>query len=94
MRLIDADSVFCRYYGEFEKQGICDGAQDRDWIKKCVEEAETVDAVPVVRCRECRHWTGVSLGMRCKFYSFPPNFWICTGPEDFCSRGEKPETRK
>lgn len=63
-------------------------------ITEIVESVPAADVAPVVRCLECKHWTGVSLGMRCKLYSFPPNRWICTGPDDFCSRGEKPETRK
>ena len=83
MRLIDAD-VADKWM-----------QQNNAFIDSAILKAiPTIDAVPVVRCRECRHWTGVSLGMRCKLYSFPPNCWICTGPEDFCSRGEKPETRK
>ena len=47
------------------------------------------DVVPVVRCRECAHWTGIALGMRCKLYSFPPNSWVYSQPEDFCSRGQR-----
>lgn len=49
------------------------------------------DVVPVVRCRECIYWTGVALGMRCKLYSFPPNVWICSKPDDFCSKGQREE---
>ena len=30
-------------------------------------------------------------GMRCKLYSFPPNAWVYSGPEDFCSRGQRKE---
>ena len=55
------------------------------------EEYELDDVAPVVRCRKCRHWTGVALGMRCKLYSFPPNAWVCTQADDFCSRGERRE---
>lgn len=38
-RMIDADAVLDRYYAEFEKQDICDGSQDRDWLMQCIEEA-------------------------------------------------------
>ena len=36
---------------------------DRDglklaWIEKAVNDAPTVDAVPVIRCKECKHWDG------------------------------------
>ena len=42
MRAIDADAVLGRYYAEFEKQDICDGSQDRDWLMRCIEEAPTL----------------------------------------------------
>ena len=42
MRMIDADAVLDRYYEEFEKQDICDGSQDRDWLMRCIEEAPTL----------------------------------------------------
>lgn len=48
MRLIDYDAAIDRYYAEYEKQNICDGARDRDFIKRCFDEAETVDASPVM----------------------------------------------
>ena len=41
-RAIDADAVLDRYYAEFEKQDICDGSQDRDWLMRCIEEAPTL----------------------------------------------------
>ena len=40
--IIDADAVLDRYYAEYEKQDICDGSQDRDWLMKCLEEAPTI----------------------------------------------------
>lgn len=53
MKLIDADKAIGRYYAEWEKQDISDGAQDRDWLKQCIDEAPAIDAVPVVRCKDC-----------------------------------------
>lgn len=41
-RMIDADAALDRYYEEFEKQDICDGSQDRDWLMRCIEEAPTI----------------------------------------------------
>lgn len=38
-RIINADAVLDRYYAEFEQQDICDGAEDRDWLMKCLTEA-------------------------------------------------------
>ena len=41
-RMIDGDAVLSRYYGEYEQQDICDGAEDRDWLMKCLDEAPTL----------------------------------------------------
>ena len=41
-RPIDADAVLDRYYAEFDRQDICDGSQDRDWLMRCIEEAPTL----------------------------------------------------
>lgn len=42
MRPIDADAVLDRYYAEYERQDICDGAEDREWLMKCLNEAPTL----------------------------------------------------
>lgn len=55
-----------------------------------IAHAQAADVVPVVRCRDCKHWTGVALGMRCLRYSFPPNCWIYSQPDEFCSSGSLP----
>ena len=68
-----------------------------------VEEMPTVDAVPVVRCRECKHWgdedgklqrsDGV-LFARCKIHNYlldgRHTGW-CPTENDFCSYGERKE---
>lgn len=46
-RLIDADAVWERYDKEYRQQNIYDGAQDKDWLERCINEAPTVDAEPV-----------------------------------------------
>ena len=42
MRPIDADAVLDRYYAEYERQDICGGAEDREWLMKCLNEAPTL----------------------------------------------------
>ena len=68
-----------------------------------VEEMPTVDAVPVVRCRECKYWgdedgklqrsDGV-LFARCKIHNYlldgRHTGW-CPTENDFCSYGERKE---
>ena len=41
-RMIDLDVALNRYYVEYERQDICDGSQDRDWLMRCLEEAPTL----------------------------------------------------
>ena len=59
-----------------------------------IEKLPTVDAVPVVRCRECMHWkpTGSKAGNSfsdmeyiggCEFTNY------CRRESDFCSYGER-----
>lgn len=45
MRLIDADAVISRYYAEWEYHCIKMEKDEREWLKQCIEQADTVDAV-------------------------------------------------
>ena len=55
MRLIDADRLSEAIY-----DNVPAPYEDASWAKEnClaeIEAAQTVDAVPVVRCRECKHF--------------------------------------
>lgn len=49
----------------------------------------TIDAVPVVRCKDCIHY---DLGVCLKIYSdgnAQKDSWQSRNPNDFCSYGEK-----
>lgn len=51
----------------------------------------TIDAVPVVRCRDCVHY---DFGVCLKIYSdggVSEYAWQHRNPEDFCSYGERKE---
>lgn len=52
---------------------------------KAVAALPAADVAPVVRCRECPHYTDWGACGR------PDNGWDAPkmGPEDFCSRGER-----
>lgn len=71
MRLIDADALLDRIPNLYERREV----------SRWVDDAPTVDAVPVVRCRDCKHHDGI----RC----FRWNSTIITGFDDFCSNGEQ-----
>ena len=100
MRLIDAD-IFASeldfadadVYEEFP-DNYCEFGFSRENIRKLLRDAPTVDSVPVVRCRECKHWkpSGSKAGNSfsdmeyiggCEFTKY------CRRESDFCSYGEK-----
>lgn len=77
MRLIDGDTL----WEKLDDEPWYDNA-DRDEIAlPIVAAAPTVDAVEVVRCRDCRS------------YNKPKTGWCevhldCEHPDDYCSYGE------
>ena len=85
MRLIDRDELWERLnYEPWEHNA------DRDEIAlPIVNAAPTVDAVPVVRCKDCKNLVNTTINANC--------FLICDisdmeiAPEDFCSHGERRE---
>lgn len=52
-----------------------------DIVQKALETAQAIDAVPVVRCRECKYHNKPPCPMRLSFN------W--TEDNDFCSYGER-----
>ena len=71
-RLIDADALI-KEANEEGAYGYVDAKQ--------IADAPTVDAVEVVRCRDCKHYDGKWL---CKISGVPSR-----KPCDFCSHGER-----
>lgn len=85
MRLIDADAVkFNFQYGRDDNGILLVPYRD---AKKLIEAAKTVDAVPVVRCKNCTSGT----------MSDDNKYIICCrlgvgmGFDDFCSYGKRKE---
>ena len=78
MRLIDAD-----------KLNLLLGISEKDiYAKWMLDKMPTIDAVTVVRCRECKLWLNSQL--------FPHSFYCLRTervayPDDFCSYGERKE---
>ena len=75
MRLIDADALHVKT--DHYKQYV---------LYTAIEDAQTIDSVPVVRCKDCKYW---HVGL-CR-----QNTWcsrlngIEVIEEDFCSYGER-----
>ena len=76
MRMIDADAL-----KEGLKEKMFGHPFERIFLSSVVDSAHTIDAVPVVRCRECKH-----LG----FCGDATNLEVM-GFYGYCSRGERKE---
>jgi len=78
------------YADEFRKRIDHYPPDIRDIAKKELRYTPTIDAVEVVRCRECKHYQFANeraFGMpvkRCEITGFED-----VDDEDFCSRGEE-----
>ena len=82
MRLIDADATKRRVADTFFDTLI-------PCVNRALDDSPTVDAVPVVRCRECGHGMPCVDGyVRC---SHPSGKSILMKSSDFCSYGERKE---
>lgn len=94
MRLIDADAIL-KADENSDKALVLGSGKSLEiayaLLKKKVADAPTVDAVPVVRCKDCVHWDddpdtyGADYGPKGKcMKSFET---MCA--DDFCSYGER-----
>ena len=85
MRLIDADKLVDALYDN-EFATLC----PLDEVSGVIDEAPTVDAVPVVRCRDCKKSGLTEFGKR--YCSKPIGaFYGCIPVEDdfFCGGGKR-----
>ena len=83
MRLIDLDSDY------IQETLYRRGFKTRQDIEEWLNNAQTIDAVSVVRCRDCKHYEihkpKVLENCERKGYIIPMK------PDDFCSYGERKE---
>lgn len=76
MRLIDADELKKKVYMEEDPYGETKMVV----LETDVDEAPTIDAVPVVRCKDCKWWKT----------NFCNNFDVFGFEgDDYCSLGER-----
>lgn len=87
MRMIDADKFILAL------MDASLSSVDEDTILDLVDSIPTVDAVPVVRCRECKHYKSSKAGLvkSCFNDIWNQEFAVPTTPDDFCSYGERKE---
>lgn len=83
MRLIDADALIAEY--DRVHVGEPGGA------RKLMENAPTVDAVPVIRCKDCKY-ARMTYDGECKYCDiwFPDEAVYIDG-DSFCSSAERKE---
>jgi hypothetical protein len=83
MRLIDAEELE-RLFNEQIEQGVgVIGAFDAFY--DALQDTPTVDAVEVVRCRDCKHYKPDEYECGCDFAGGLPY----VKADDFCSYGER-----
>ena len=85
MRLIDADETLMD--AEHMSAFRCSLANMED-LNILIGGQETIDAVPVVRCRECKWWQEDDDIGHCDNPDGLDNY---AKPEDFCSYGKRKE---
>ena len=78
MRLIDVDEAIINFGFEWD-----DIPPTREEFVRFLKKQSIIDAVPVVRCRECKYHNKPTCPMRLSFN------W--TKDDDFCSYGERKE---
>lgn len=94
MRLIDADALIAKFKDDLESLQEFAFQLATIGAINTVKHQPTVDAVPVVRCKDCKHMGDVYLvslpwleqkEQRCRLWEHP------TTPDDYCSRAERNE---
>lgn len=80
MRLIDAEELTELVHWDYGKPPF-----SRKKVLNMIDLARTIDAVPVVRCKECRHQVRYNGALVCS----EPNGMMTFSPDGFCSYGQR-----
>lgn len=75
MRLIDADAIAPKLEGTYNQS--------------MVRYAPEIDAVPVVRCRECSKWKKKDVTWLCKGFGYCTECMMDCPADHYCSYGER-----
>ena len=93
MRLIDADKLLENYKKWIPQLSSKEDEGDRRGVETCIavlEDTPAVDAVPVVRCRECKHRGTDDCIFHIKGEPADEELLLKLD-NDFCSYGERKE---
>ncbi len=88
MRLIDADYVL-NALGIFNdrEHGNAHFINGIETAREIIEDVPAIDAVPVVRCKECKWWNTEWKHEAGDCYCYKIDQW--TDPDFFCAEGER-----
>ena len=88
MRLIDADALMEKEYSRLREGEVLHRIPPSH-----VDAAPTIEAVPVVRCRECENYDEngdcISLDLRIGIHSDTINYDFCPDPDFYCAYGRR-----
>lgn len=88
MRLIDAEDIpYTMLYKENLIKGTGKEAQG-SW-KSDIDKMPTIDAIPVVRCGECRWWNEEHYQGKHDTLNYCENWENLSCKNDYCSYGER-----
>lgn len=103
MRLIDADELINDIQYNLWDWKSVDGITATTVLKQTITDIKnepTIDAVPVVRCKDCRYWKDQAEGVVevpvCEYDCRNGKIGITQimGAEDYCSHGERREDER
>lgn len=83
MRLIDAEQFLVFGYNGIPEANFADGVS---YVLGKIDNAPTIDAVEVVRCKDCKFCERINVGL---FEAKCGEFDLIRGLNDYCSRGER-----
>ena len=86
MRLIDADEAIINFGFEWN-----DIPPTREEFVRFLKKQPTVDAVPVVRCKDCLNGTFCLNSQGAEYVDCMLDDYSVRKPDDFCSYGERKE---
>ena len=75
----ERDARECQYDQIYTRMDFC------GWL----DDAEIIDAVPVVRCKDCRHWRDDNPRVNGYHCCYRMHNIFPMKESDFCSRGER-----
>lgn len=92
MRLIDADQA-SSIENLDQYSDLAAALGDVQTVRDILSDAPTIDAVPVVRCRECENYDEngdcISLDLRIGIHSDTINYDFCPDPDFYCAYGRR-----